>query len=274
MANPKQTKIEFPVARDENVVVESVGDETVVYDLVAHVAHALKPLAAAVYMYADGTNTAAEIAELASYRLDTVVTEADVADAIVQLEAISLISSPVLHVESGISRRHALKTFAAAGAGSMLVLSVATSAASACTTCSQPPPSTAVCSELGINNPGPNVYGTKGTQNYDCRICNENSQCASGGLCCCTPCGASNSTKDAYCCQPVCLLGNQGTCPTGTWPLGQWIGPSSSGIGCPANTPSVKWARYDTNYGGGVVCCEVGVSPFCPAEKNGVCCAA
>ena len=75
----KQSAIARPVARAEGLIVESVGEETVVYDVNTKEAHCLKPLAAAVFSYANGSNTTADIAELVAYRLGTPVTEADVA---------------------------------------------------------------------------------------------------------------------------------------------------------------------------------------------------
>ena len=87
----KQTAITRPVARAEGLLVESVGEETVVYDLDTKEAHCLKSLAAAVFMYADGTKTASDIAELAAYRMGTPVTEAEVKDAFAQLESCALL---------------------------------------------------------------------------------------------------------------------------------------------------------------------------------------
>lgn len=254
MASKKQIVISHPIARSERVVVEAVGDETVIYDLDTNVAHALKPLAAAVYMYADGKNTAAEIAELASYRLTTTVTEADVAEALDQLEASALLATPSLDVHTGISRRTALKTFAAAGAGSMLVMSVATSAASACVTCSSAPSN-------GNNTCTQNTLGNAGTG--DCKLCTAANQCGSDSVCCCAPCDGAS----AYCCQPVCFFksGSSGNsyCPSGTFPL---TSTKAGSIFCPSG-----YASYDQS-GYSVKCCEVGKSPYCPTKNSsGVC---
>ena len=106
----KQTAIARPIARTEGLLVESVGEETVVYDLDTKEAHCLKALAATVFMYADGARTAADIAELSSYRLETTISEADVKDAIKQLESVSLIETPLV-VRDGMSRRDAIKRF-------------------------------------------------------------------------------------------------------------------------------------------------------------------
>jgi hypothetical protein len=130
MATEKHTMIKRPVARSERVLVEAVDNETVIYDLDTNVAHALKPLAAAVYAYADGKNTVAEIAELAGYRLAETVTATQVTDAISQLDALNLLQTHELDIDTGgISRRDALKVLAVTGAGVALVSSVAAPAA-------------------------------------------------------------------------------------------------------------------------------------------------
>jgi hypothetical protein len=127
--------ITHPVARNEGLLVEAVGEETVIFDTETRASHALKPLAAAVYAYADGSNSAAEIAELASYRLATVVTEADVSEVIELLGELNLIEAPQLEERAhGLSRRDALKTFAAAGVGAALITTVSASSAMAATT--------------------------------------------------------------------------------------------------------------------------------------------
>ncbi len=130
MANDKQTVISRPLARSERLLIEAVGDESVVYDLDTNVAHALKPLAAAVFLFADGSNSTAEIAELAGYRLDRSVSEAEVDEAVAALDQLALLQTPEVSLgESGISRRTALKTFGAVGVGTLLVSSVAAPAA-------------------------------------------------------------------------------------------------------------------------------------------------
>jgi hypothetical protein len=125
MASKKHTVISRPAARTERLLVETVGDEAVIFDLETRSSHALKPLAAAVFNYADGSNTVAEVAELVSYRLATPVSEADVVEVVSQLAELELLDAPELDVDgSGVSRRDALKTFAAVGAGAALISTV------------------------------------------------------------------------------------------------------------------------------------------------------
>jgi hypothetical protein len=216
-----------------------------------HVAHALKPLAAAVFAYADGTNTPAEIAELVSYRLDTTVTEVDVTGALEQLEATSLLATPLLDVQTGVSRRTALKTFAAAGAGSMLVMSVATSAASACITCGSVPSANSACTKntYDPNNP------QEGLQGSDCKLCEKNGPCftkGSNAACCCAPCDGSG----VQCCQPICLITSSGNCPATTLPVSVTVGGENSHqqIVCPAGYGAFQGSGYS------VKCCLAGTA--------------
>jgi hypothetical protein len=128
----KQTAIARPVARTEGLLVETVGDETVAYDLNTREAHCLKSLAAVVFMYADGKRTASDIAELAAYRMGTPVTEAEVNDAFAQLESRTLLAAPPVVVHNGISRRTAIKRFGAVAgvaAATPLIATVSASAA-------------------------------------------------------------------------------------------------------------------------------------------------
>jgi hypothetical protein len=121
----KQTTVSRPMARTDGLLVESVADETVVYDQETKEAHCLKALAAAVFTYADGRNTTAEIAELVSYRLDRTVSEAEVADAVRQLEQHALLDTPLV-IREGLSRREALRTMAATGVGAVAGASLIT----------------------------------------------------------------------------------------------------------------------------------------------------
>jgi hypothetical protein len=153
MATNKHTVINHPVARSERVLVESVDNETVIYDLDTNVAHALKPLAAAVFTYADGKNNVEAIAELASYRLAEPVTSAQVTNAVAQLDALNLLETHELDIDAGgFSRRDALKVLAATGAGMALVSSVAAPAALAAG---------------GQTDAGDNVWCPGGTNNQE-----------------------------------------------------------------------------------------------------------
>ena len=96
-------------ARTNGLLVEHVGDETVIYDLDSKEAHCLNALAAQIFALTDGRRKVSELAELATRNLNTVVSEDEVAEAVAQLEERRLLDSPVFVQQSGISRRDALR---------------------------------------------------------------------------------------------------------------------------------------------------------------------
>jgi hypothetical protein len=247
MTEMSRKQISHPASRTEQIVVEQVGLETVVYDMDTNVGHALKSLAAAVFMYADGKNSIDDIAELCAYRLGAPVTPSEVEDAVAQLHDASLLEAPVLDIKTGVSRRAALKTFAAAGVGTMLVTSVATSAASACTTCNSAPANTggSCVSGRGVGQDGAG----------GCTICKSSGDCGgSTHACCCAPCddvSDCNGTTKSGCCQPICFTSS--TCPSGTLPLTTVAGD----IKCPTG-----YAQY-TGYGNYLAKCCQWKSTYC-----------
>ncbi len=90
-----------PVARRDGLLVEHIEGETVVYDVERKEAHALSPLASAVFADADGRRTPAELAGLASERVGHPVGEEQVGDALAELERSALLEAPA----GGFSRR-------------------------------------------------------------------------------------------------------------------------------------------------------------------------
>jgi hypothetical protein len=70
-----------PTARTQGLLVEQLGDETVVYDTSNDHAHNLDAQASAIFAAADGTRTAAQIAARCNLTLETVEhTLAELAD--------------------------------------------------------------------------------------------------------------------------------------------------------------------------------------------------
>jgi hypothetical protein len=116
----------FPLARTTDLVTESIGSETVVYDGVSKDAHCLAPLAAVVFAAADGATTVADIAAIASQKLDEPVNVADVELALAELEDRDLMVVPP---DGGVSRRDMLRRTALVGGAALaapLVVSLAT----------------------------------------------------------------------------------------------------------------------------------------------------
>ena len=110
-----------PLARSEGLLVEKVGDETVIYDAVSKDAHCLKPLAAFVLEHCDGETRTAEIAALAEERLGEPMSEQTIGEVYDRLDACSLLDSPGARallggLLEGVSRREAMRRIALAGA--------------------------------------------------------------------------------------------------------------------------------------------------------------
>jgi hypothetical protein len=84
-----------PLARDEGLVVEELGDEVLVYDLDADRAHCLGATASRVWRACDGASTVARIA------IATGIDPADVERAVDELAGCALLAAPA----PGMSRR-------------------------------------------------------------------------------------------------------------------------------------------------------------------------
>lgn len=119
-----------PQAREEALVVQELGDEYLVYDREADVAHCLSPVAAQIWAACDGQHDVAGLARLAD------ASEELVGEALAELRNKNLLTDEDRQPapEIGVSRRHAVRRIAAAGAAmtaAPLVISAALQPASA-----------------------------------------------------------------------------------------------------------------------------------------------
>jgi hypothetical protein len=108
--------VSVPLARSKGLLIEQVGDETVVLDTETREAHCLSPLAAAVFAGADGRTRVEGIAELVSS--DEPVSAEQVYAALAQLDERGLLDRPALPADPprGISRRTLVRRTAVATA--------------------------------------------------------------------------------------------------------------------------------------------------------------
>ena len=173
---------QLPLARTEDLLIEELSEETVVYDLDTKSVHCLSPLAAAVFAACDGRTAAAAAAEAVGARLGREVSESDVLAAVAQLEERALFSSPVLHLHNGngngISRRDFARRGALAGAAAFAVPLITSIAAP-----------TAAMATSGIAT--------------GCAGCGKNSDCTSNHCC------QSNAGKQ---CSQGCCVGANNSC--------------------------------------------------------------
>jgi len=99
-------------ARTQDLLVEQVGSEMVIYDVREKQAHCLSPLAAAVFELSNGSRSSSELAAAASARLDEPVDQSDVEQALGELRHLDLL---VDEPGDGVSRRQMLRRTAAVG---------------------------------------------------------------------------------------------------------------------------------------------------------------
>lgn len=88
MGNTRQL---IPAARKDELVIQEVEGETLVYDLKSHKAHCLNRTAALVWKQCDGQRTASEVALLLEQEIGTTVSTEVVQLAVEQLEKRSLL---------------------------------------------------------------------------------------------------------------------------------------------------------------------------------------
>lgn len=143
-----------PAARTDDLVVESLDGEVLVYDLGSDRAHCLDPIAAAVWRACDGKRSVVEIARLAN------VDEPAAWAALRSLDRAQLLREPLPRRKP--TRRQAL----AAAAAVPLVVSISTPAAAQAASCIarfQP------CTPGGIRCCGNRTCRATGRLGFRCR---------------------------------------------------------------------------------------------------------
>ncbi len=98
----------MPRAREDELLVEELADETLVYDLRSHTARCLNHTAALVWSHCDGQTSVAEMATMLESELQTPVDEAVVWMALDRLARSRLLTERVTLTEDMASRRDAL----------------------------------------------------------------------------------------------------------------------------------------------------------------------
>lgn len=101
----------IPIARRDNLIVQEVPEETLIYDLSNHKAHCLNRTAALVWKNCDGRQTIAQVARKLERELGMPVSTEVVWLAVHQLEKIELLQDVVesLPAAPRISRREVVR---------------------------------------------------------------------------------------------------------------------------------------------------------------------
>jgi hypothetical protein len=157
----------LPGARDSQLVVETLADETLVYDLRRHKAHYLNPAAALVWRCCRERKTLAEAARLLDGGLPPVETETIVWMALDRLDRAHLLSEPPSfpRQRTRYTRRQVVRTLGLSAAATLLlplvdsIISPVAAQAGSCLTVAQ-------CISLSY------------------QACRGQRICGNGGLCC------------------------------------------------------------------------------------------
>ncbi len=112
-----------PSARKEELVVQEVGDETIVYDERRSHAHRLNHTAAIVWKHCDGQHTVADLQAVLQSGTDALVTEDIIWLALGQLEKEQLLAEPLTRPADSvkITRRDVLRKAALAGGMTLMI---------------------------------------------------------------------------------------------------------------------------------------------------------
>jgi len=121
----KSKEQSLPQARREELLVQELADELLVYDRTRHKAHCLNQTAALVWQRCDGKTSVTEMARLLGKETHTRVDEAVVWLAFDQLSKAHLLQGDAREWtgRSGISRREVMRRIGAAAAVALPVVS-------------------------------------------------------------------------------------------------------------------------------------------------------
>ena len=111
------------LAREEELVVQELSDEVLIYDLRQHKAHCLNQTAAFVWNHCDGETTADQIAKLMEEEWNTPVSEEAIWFTLDKLGKADLLQERIAlpQAQAGISRRSAMRRL---GFGALLAVPV------------------------------------------------------------------------------------------------------------------------------------------------------
>jgi Coenzyme PQQ synthesis protein D (PqqD) len=122
----KDRKDTLPVAREDELVIQELADEMLVYDLRRHRAHCLNHTAALIWKHCDGSQSVSDLATVLERALKTKIDEELVLMALTQLSKSRLLKDQIEPsvTSEKVSRRQMMKRI---GAGAAIALPLITS---------------------------------------------------------------------------------------------------------------------------------------------------
>lgn len=118
-----------PAARQDNLLIQEIGSELVVYDQERDQAHTLNRTAAFVWRNCDGETTVAQLAALVAVELNVPADEEVVWMALERLSRANLLASKVERPGRAVSRRELLRRMGVASAAAVMLPMVTSLAA-------------------------------------------------------------------------------------------------------------------------------------------------
>ena len=143
----------YPKARQTGLLIEQVGDDTIIYDEDRKEAHSLNRPASIVWSHSDGTRSVEDLAAVLGSELGAEAPEPVAQYAIDELSRAHLLDAEVSDDSESVSRRDVIKKLSLAGAAAIVLPAVLTIAA----------PTPAMALSSGQNPQGQNQTGQ--TQN-------------------------------------------------------------------------------------------------------------
>jgi hypothetical protein len=194
----KTTENPWALARNDELVVQDLPDEVLVYDLKSHKAHCLNNTAAFIWKHCDGQTTTEEIAKLMEREWHTQVTEDAVWFALNKLSKAELLQERIVLPEqrAGMSRRSAMRRL---GLGALLipaVMTIVSPTAMAGASVFIPPACQSCIKKIQVGDCPTECLNT-------CGQCFDNSGCGGGGALNCITCST--------------CAGNHGSATTVSW---------------------------------------------------------
>jgi len=159
----RTTGAHLPRMRKQNLIVDELPEEVLVYDLDRHKAHCLNRTAALVWRRCDGKTAPREIARRLQRELDQPFNEEMVWLALRQLNKINLLAEPVSLPPklAGMSRREMVRNLGIAATVPLVITSIVAPTAGQAATCiplngACQPPNLPCCGNLTCN-PGHHI---------------------------------------------------------------------------------------------------------------------
>jgi hypothetical protein len=154
----------FPIARRDDLIVEKLPDEVLVYDLRTDKAHCLNRTAALIWEHCDGKKTESDIAALLQGELDSPVTSEVVVLGLAELESFGLLKVDAAAPQrQQLSRRRLIQNLGLSAALALpLIVSISAPAAAQAGSTADP------C----VANPGANGCPCTFDANCDSQNCN------------------------------------------------------------------------------------------------------